>query len=139
MYDEILSETAGGSKESRVGSSDAKNLTEEAIDRHTEQDLNVINMKIEKMAEDDKSQKDVIQPAIDTHDRRAFEPGRRTTLYGAASYGDAEIARFMLDRDEHMVIINLRNSNGGEAEGLMGRARGGCADSTAEGSTGRQD
>ena len=114
LYEGLLSETSGGLKENRLGSSDAKSLPDEAIDRHTEQDLNVMNRRMERLAEDEKSYRDVINPSIDTYDRRALEQCRRTALYGAASFGDAEIARLMLDRDEHGAIINLRNNNRGE-------------------------
>lgn len=114
LYEGILSETSGGSKESRLGSSDVKNLPNKAIGRRTEQDLDVRNIKIKELAEDEKKYKDVIQPSIDTHDRRAIEQSRRTALYGAAFCGDAEIARFMLDRDERGAIINLRNNDWGE-------------------------
>ena len=66
------------------------------------------------MAKDENIYKDVIRPSIDTHDRRALKNRRRTALYGAASSGDAEVARFMLDRDERGVINNLRNTASGE-------------------------
>lgn len=47
LYEGILSETSGGSKESKIGSSATKNLPDEAINSHTEQDSKVINIKME--------------------------------------------------------------------------------------------
>ena len=113
-YEGLLSETSGSSKEGRIGTSDAKNLSGKEIDRHTEQDRNFVNVNVDKLAKDEKIYKDIMRLSIDTDDRRTLENGRRTALYGAASSGDAEVARFLLDRDERGVIINLRNNARGE-------------------------
>ena len=69
---------------------------------------------METLAQDEMKYKLEIQPLIDTHDRRALEQCRRIALYGAASFGDAEMATFMLDSDKTGAIINLRNNNRGE-------------------------
>ena len=107
-----LFETSGGSKNSRIGSSNAKTLPGEVIDRITEQDLSAILMKLKKVAENHEIDEDIIRPSIDTHDRRALEQCRRTALYGAASSGDAEVVRLMFDRDERGIIVNLETMPG---------------------------
>ena len=71
-------------------------------------------MEMRKLAKHEKIYKDVIRPSMDTNDRYAIVQGRKTTLYGATSSGDVEVVRFMLDRDESGVIINLRNKAVGE-------------------------
>ena len=106
FYEGILCETSGGSKDSRIGSSNAKTLPDEATDRLTEENLITMNLTMKD--------KNLISPFINTHDWCALKQCRRTALYGAASSGNAEVVRFMLDRDEQGVIINLRNNFRGE-------------------------
>lgn len=114
LYEEILSHTSRGSRERILESSDAKSFHTETTDRHTEEDLDVINMKMQNLAENDKSYEDVTQPSIDTYDQRAVEQCRKIAFYRAASFSDAETAKFMLDCDERGETINLRNNEGAE-------------------------
>ena len=118
LYEGIFSETSGGSKEGSIGGGDAKNLPEKELDRHIEH----CNVDMQKVARHKKMNSDTVRPSIDTHDRRAMGKYRRTALYEAASSGDAEIVRFILDRDESGVIINLRNNALGET--ALSRAAG---------------
>lgn len=114
LYEEILFHTSRGSRERIIESSDAKSFHTETTDRHTEEDFDVINMKMKNLAEDDKSYEDLTQPSIDTYDQRAVEQCRKIALYRAASFSDAETAKFMLDCDERGETINLRNNDWGE-------------------------
>ena len=109
FHEGILYETLGGLKDSRIGSSNAETLPDEATDRLTEENLITMNLTMR-----DQIDKNSIWPFINTHDWCALKQCRRTALYGAASSGNIEVARFMLDRDEQRVIINLRNNFRGE-------------------------
>ena len=111
LYEGFFSETSGGSKEGMLGRIDARNLPGQEIDRHTE---HFKNENMRTLAELERVNKNVIRPSIDTHDRSAIEQRRETALYGAACSGNAEAARFLLDRDERGVIINLRNGANGD-------------------------
>ena len=124
IYEGILPETPGGSKEGGIGRSDAKNLPDKEINRHKKYDQKLLKENMKYLAKDEKIYKDVIHPSIDTYDRRALEQRRRTALYGAAYSGDAEVARFILDRDDHGLLINLRNIAWGETA-LFRAARNG--------------
>lgn len=114
LYEGILPHTLRGSRDRIIESNDAKSLPDETTDRHTEEDFDVINIKMKILAEDEKSYEDVIQPSIDTYDQRAVDQRRKIALYRAASFSDAEIAKFMLDRDERGATINLKNNDWGE-------------------------
>ena len=120
LYEGILSETSGGSKEGRIGRGDAKNLPDKELGRHIEH----CNVDMQKVARFKKKNSDIIIPPIDTHDQRAMGQCRRTALYEAASSGEADVANFLLDRDESGVIINLRNDALGETALSMAAGHG---------------
>ena len=114
IHEGILSETSGGSKGSRIGIGNAENPPDETIDKFTEEDWSATNIRMNKLPWIDQIDTKLIRPSMDTHDWRALKQCRATALHEAASSGDAKAAKFLLDRDESGVIINLRNYPLGE-------------------------